>query len=67
MNVKFRCNGKQMAGEVVKKNNLTVWVRVQFTKTVMERVGEKMKKVKKPYEKVIKRHKEKHAVVFIGA
>lgn len=63
---KFRCNGKQMIGEVVKTNFHTVWVKVKFTKKVFETIEEKIKEILKPYDNIIKRHKEKHAVVFIG-
>ena len=71
MKAKFMCNGKQMMGEVVKPNYLTVWVKVQFKKKVAkepekETLKEKIEYMLKPYDKIIKRHKEKHAVVFIG-
>ncbi len=63
---KFECNGKQMTGEVVKTNFYTVWVRVEFKKKVMETIEDRIKEILKPYVRIIKRHKEKHAVVFIG-
>jgi hypothetical protein len=66
MKAKFLCNGKQMTGEVMKSNYLTVWVKVQFKKKITETIEEKIKEILKPYNKIIKRHKEKHAVVFIG-
>ena len=66
MKAKFRCNGKQMMGEVVRSNFLTVWVKVKFKKKVMETLEGKLKEALKPYDRIIKRHKEKHAVVLIG-
>jgi hypothetical protein len=50
----------------MKSNYLTVWVKVQFKKKITETIEEKIKEILKPYNKIIKRHKEKHAVVFIG-
>ncbi len=67
MKAKFMCNGKQMTGEVVKANYYTIWVNVKFKKKTLEKVGKKLTEVFKPYFKTIKRHKEKHAVVMIGA
>lgn len=66
MKAKFMCAGKQMMGEVLKANFYTVWVKVQFKKTIKEKIEDKIKEIIKPYDKIIKRHKEKHAVVFIG-
>jgi hypothetical protein len=66
MKAKFKCNGRQMTGEVVKPNFFTVWVKVQFKKKVAETIKEKVEYILKPYDRIIKRHKEKHAVVFIG-
>ena len=67
MKAKFMCNGKQMIGEVVKSNFYTIWVKVKFKKKVMESFEGKLKEALKPYDRIIKRHKEKHAVVMIGA
>jgi formylmethanofuran dehydrogenase subunit A len=64
MKAKFRCNGKQMTGEVVKANFYTIWVNVEFKKKVVEKIDKKLKEVFKPYYKIIKRHKVKHAVVI---
>jgi hypothetical protein len=64
MKAKFRCNGKQMTGEVVKANFYTIWVNVEFKKKVVEKIDKKLKEVFKPYYKTIKRHKVKHAVVI---
>jgi hypothetical protein len=71
MKAKFLCNGKQMMGEVVKSNFHTIWVKVGFKKKVAreskeETFKEKIEYILKPYDRIIKRHKEKHAVVFIG-
>lgn len=66
MKAKFMCNGKQMLGEVVKSNFYTVLVKVGFKKKVSETIEGKIKDILKPYDKIIKRHKEKHAVVMIG-
>ena len=66
MKAKFRCNGKQMIGEVVRSNLYTIWVKVKFKKKVMETLEGKLKEVLKPYDRIIKRHKEKHSVVLIG-
>lgn len=66
MKAKFMCNGKQMMGEVVKSNFHTIWVKVRFTKKITETIEEKIKEILKPYDRIIKRHKEKHAVVMIG-
>lgn len=66
MKAKFRCNGKQMTGEVIKANFYTIWVKVKFKKKVLEKVDKKIKEVFQPYYKTIKRHKEKHAVVIVG-
>lgn len=66
MKAKFMCAGKQMTGEVVKSNYYTIWVKVKFKKKVMETIEAKLKEILKPYDKIIKRHKEKHAVVMIG-
>jgi len=66
MKAKFRCNGKQMTGEVVKSNFHTIWVKVGFKKKVAKTIKEKIEYMLKPYDKIIKRHKEKHAVVLIG-
>jgi hypothetical protein len=71
MKAKFLCNGKQMTGEVVKPNYYTVWVKATFKKKVAkeskeETLKEKIEYILKPYDKIIKRHKEKHAVVLIG-
>lgn len=55
-----------MTGEVVKSNFYTIWVRVKFEKKIMETIEKKLKEIIKPYDRVIKRHKEKHAVVLIG-
>ncbi len=56
-----------MTGEVVKANFYTILVNVKFKKKVLETVDKKIKEVFKPYYKVIKRHKEKHAVVMVDA
>ena len=66
MQAKFRCNGKQMTGEVVTFNTLTVWVKVQFKKKIRESIGGKIQELLKPYDTIIKRHKVKHAVVITG-
>ena len=67
MKAKFRCSGKQMTGEVVKANFYTILVRVKFKKKILEKVEKKIVEKFKPYYKVIKRHKEKHAVVMVDA
>lgn len=66
MEAKFMCSGKQMTGEVVKSNFLTVLVRVGFKKKTAETIAGKIKEILKPYEKTIKRHKVKHNVVIMG-
>lgn len=66
MKATFMCNGKKMTGEVVKPNVLTVLVRVNFKKKVMETFEGKLKEALKPYTKIIKRHKIKHNVVIAG-
>jgi hypothetical protein len=71
MKAKFLCDGKQMTGEVVKPNYYTVWVKATFKKKVAkeskeETLEEKIEYILKSYDKTIKRHKEKHAVVLIG-
>lgn len=66
MKAKFECNGTQMTGEVVKSNFLTIWVKVKFKKKIEETIEGKIKEILKPYDRIIKRHKEKHAVVMIG-
>lgn len=67
MEAEFRCNGKRMKGEVVDSNTHTIWVKVKFKKKVMETFESKLKEVLKPYDRIIKRHKVKHAVVMTGA
>jgi hypothetical protein len=66
MKAKFMCDKKQMTGEVVKSNFYTIWVKIQFKKKVRESIEGKIKDILKPYDAIIKRHKEKHAVVLIG-
>ena len=66
MKAKFRCNGKQMTGEVKTMNTLTCWVKVQFKKKISETIEGKIQNIIKPYDKIIKRHKVKHAMVFMG-
>ena len=66
MQAKFMCSGKQMMGEVVKSNFHTIWVKVKFEKKIMETIKDKIEEIIKPYDRIIKRHKEKHAVVLIG-
>jgi hypothetical protein len=67
MEAKFRCSGKQMTGEVIKSNFHTIWVKVKFKKLIKETIDKELKEIMKPYYKIIKRHKEKHAVVMTGA
>jgi hypothetical protein len=66
MKAKFRCNGKMMTGEVKTMNTLTCWIKVQFKKKITETIEEKIQEIIKPYDRIIKRHKVKHAVVFMG-
>jgi len=55
-----------MTGEVVKSNYHTILVKVGFKKKVANTIKEKIEYILKPYDKIIKRHKVKHAVVLIG-
>ena len=66
MKAKFMCSGKQMIGELIKSNFHTILVKVKFKEKIKEKVGDEVKETIKKYEKVIKRHKDKHAVVIVG-
>ena len=56
---KFRTNKGYKKGEVVKVNEKTIWVKLNYKKNIAE---EGAKAIFKTFTKIIKRHKIKHDV-----
>ena len=64
MQAKFNIRKGRQEGEVIKANQLTVWVKFKYKKNVAD-IGAEA--IMKKFTAIIKRHKIKHNVVMMGA
>ena len=64
MQAKFNIRKGRQEGEVIKANQLTVWVKFKYKKNIAEAGAEA---IMKKFTAIIKRHKIKQNVVMMGA